>query len=135
MALRVYISERSGFTREREIYLMDENIDMARPVDKYQGHILIPAGNGALRYEPIKEGERLPENAHLLRLPEQMMDDFLRSMAVELIRTGYITGDPHGTKMRAVEEHLKTLELENNRKHEMLSNVVTAMTLVLPKLR
>jgi hypothetical protein len=128
MALRVYIHPLNGFDRTREIYLLDENIDMARSAGKYQGKVLTPTEGGRLVVSDIQEGERMVYDKAFLRLPDPMMDEFLRSMTVELIRTGYVTGDPHGTKMRAVEEHLATLQRENDRHFELANKLVDAVT-------
>lgn len=119
--LRVYISSPFDFGRSRQLVILRENVDETRPIGKYQGQVFSQGGNGTLRVDPIKEGDRIPPEHVFMDVSEQFMDEFLKAMAVELVRLGYVTGDPYGTRVKAVEDHLASMHKENDRKHDLIT--------------
>lgn len=125
--LRVYVSQLENWGRNRRMVILRENVDMTRAVDKYQGEVISQGGNGTFRISPLPEGELPKDEDIFLNLPERLMDEFLKAMAVELIRLGYVTGDPYGTKLKAMEDHLATVQRENDRKHDLLNSTISAL--------
>ena len=112
--------DMSDFDRAMDLYV----VEIETSGNVISEFVLAPAGNGEVTRIPHPEGTRIdPKHAFLhLRLPQA--SEFLRSLVEELSRYGYITPDPYGHKIKAVDEHLNTLKLENDRKHTLLSAMI-----------
>jgi hypothetical protein len=127
--IRVVVEYPTDFGRTRRIAVLREQITLTnKPEEIYFGYALVPVAGGGREWKPIREGERLTPDMYLLELPDKDMNEFLKAMTVELIRLGYVTGDPHGTKLQAVQEHLAATQKQNDRNHDLLTKFVDAVT-------
>lgn len=119
--IRVVVEQAFDFGRFRRMAVLKENTDMPLGhFTPYQG-LTLSNENGSMVWKPLKEGERPTDDQYLVALPDREMDEFLKAMTIELVRLGYVTGDPHGTKVKAVEDHLASMHKENDRKHDLIT--------------
>jgi hypothetical protein len=126
--IQVYIDAGRDFGRALQIVVVEQTVG---DYGKISEHAIVPVGEGQYKSVPMKEGQRITPEMVFMELPQFMGNEFLRAMVVELARLGYVTPDPHGTKARAMDEHLATLKQENDRKFELLNKTLDA--LVAPK--
>ena len=137
MALRVYIERQRDFGREMHIALIESTVVDGRVAEYVLvPHRVVPGEPfpvNSVRYidlqfdrTELQEGTRIPDDA-FIRLSELIGEQILQALVVELARLGYITHDPHGTRLAESREHLVTLRTENDRKAAQIEKLIGAL--------
>lgn len=130
----VRIDQYQDFGREMRMAIV-ERIPLAQHIREagtsiqYEDFVLVrdPVSHGFNRV-PIKQGESLSEDGYFLCLDQLFAEEFLRALTIELARLGYSNPDPFDYRSKAMDSHIKTLDTENQRKHELMLKLVDAVT-------
>lgn len=130
--IRVHLELGQDFGRAMELYLIEETeasgtreTFLLMPNPDYSATKMYV--NPFLRI-PVIEGEALPRGKGcFLHIGMAQGMEILRGLTTELARHGYITPDPYGTKVKAVEDHNDTLRRENDRYFSLLEKTTLAL--------
>jgi hypothetical protein len=129
--LRVFIERQRDFGREMNIAVIDFT---EGEFGRTEEHAIVPVRNGitgfGLERIPLKEGERIPESAYLLRFPERIGEEFLRALTAELARHGFVTPDPHGHRVTEMGTHIETLKKEKDRYFDLTTTLIETVTAI-----
>lgn len=92
---------------------------------RYEDFAIVPHAGGGYDRIPLEaEGATIKSECYFLRLNQMFAEEFLRALTIELARLGYSNPDPYDYRSKAMESHIKTLDVENRQKHELLGRVL-----------